>query len=457
MSRAEARRPARHRALTVWMLFFGFACGGSPEPTEPIAVVGATLIDGTLRGPVQGAVILMRDGRFECVGDRETCPIPSDARVIDGSGHWVSPAFIDTHVHLWWLQDSVWTARAQVLRLAAGITTVREMGSAHQLPAVLAAAREAATGSHPGPRIYASGRVASQPGGDEGTRVYGRLVEEFIERGVDGLKIKTGLPWDGLVSALAEAESRGYDVYGHATEAATDEAELEDAFRLGLDGVVHVLPLAVLLQSPSGATQRQEGGLAWIELWQNIDAELEERLIAAMVAEDVWLEPTLVGTYLQVNPQAHAGAPGLRFLPTERAASLRRDTLPSGYEDAASESLKRMGDLVSRFKARGGLVVVGTDQLEVPAFAFHEEIVLLVEAGLTPHEALRAATSEAAVVLGWDDRLGTVETGRIADMVLLSADPMADIRNTREIRLVFKGGVPHDPVELEAGLAGDSP
>lgn len=411
MSRPEAGSRALLRTLTAAALLLGLACGGSP--TEPIAVVGATLIDGTARGPLEGAVVIMRDGRFECVGDRDTCPVPPDVRVIDGTGLWVSPAFIDTHVHLWWLQDSVWTARAQVLRLAAGITTVREMGSAYQLGAVLAAARDAGDAGHPSPRIFTSGRVAARAGGDEDAADFGALVAKLIERGVDGLKIKSDLPPDGLAIALETAESRGYDVYGHAPDAGGTERELEGAFGLGLDGVNHVLLLSVLLQKSEGQSgETPEGQPAWIELWQNIDAELEERLIAAMLAEDVWLEPTLVGTYLQINPLAYAEAPALPYLPAALAAAFSADTLPSGNEEAAAESFKRISDLVRRFKARGGRVVVGSDQRELPVIGFHEEVALLVEAGLTPHEALRAATSEAAIILGWDDRLGTVEAAR---------------------------------------------
>lgn len=454
MYRRETGSRAHLGALTAAPLLLGVACGGgSSAPPEPIAVVGAVLIDGTMQGPLGDAVVLVRDGRFECVGDRVSCPLPPDARLIDGTGHWVLPAFIDTHVHLWWLQDSVWTAQAQVLRLAAGITTVREMASAHQLSAVLALAQRAKNDSYPGPRIFVSGRVAARANRDNTAATFGHLVTELIERGVDGLKIKTHLTPDRLAGVLETAEGRGIDVYGHATDVATNAQELEGAFRMGLDGVNHVVLLAPLLQADEGQSRSMQNERpAWIDLWRTIDPALEDRLITAMVAEDVWLEPTLVGVFFRVNPGAHAGAPALPYLPAEMAADLAGDTLPSGSAEAAAESIRRMGEFVDRFKARGGMVVAGTDQLEYPGFGLHEEMALLVGAGLTPSEALRAATSEAASALGWQDRVGTIEIGKVADMVILTSDPLADIRNTREIRVVFKGGVAYDPRELVAGL-----
>jgi len=453
----EARGLTLRAILPAAAAVCGLACGGGSADPEPIAVVGATLIDGTARGPVEDAVVLVRHGRFECAGARASCPIPPDARVIDGTGHWVVPAFIDTHVHLWWLADSAWTARAQTLRLAAGITTVREMASSHQLVAVLEAARAAEDASHPSPRIFVSGRVAAGADGNDTADDFGVIATRLIERGVDGLKIKGYLSPGDLADLLGATEGAGYPVYGHAPDAATTETELENAFQLGLDGVNHVLPLASLLQNALARSEAAADRPAWVDLWKTVDPELEDRLVDAMLAEDVWLEPTLVGTYFQVNPAAYAEAPDLEYLPAEMADGLNGDTLPSGSTADAAESLRRMLTLVGRFNARGGTLVVGTDQLEFPASGVHEEMALLVEAGLTPEEALRAATSNAALALGWEDRLGTVEAGKAADMVLLRADPLADIRNTREVGLVFKGGVAYDPELLEAELAPGRP
>jgi imidazolonepropionase-like amidohydrolase len=442
--------------IALVLLAIGGAARRDREAAPPIAVVGATLIAGTGSPPVREAVVVMRDGRFACAGPRSTCEVPSDARVIDGTGRWLLPGLIDTHVHLAWTVDSAWTARAQALRFAAGITTVREMGTLGQEEANSAAAR-AATSTAPTPRIYLSGRVDAVDRRRHRARTYSELTAELIDAGVNGIKIKGPIGTAAVAEVLAVAEDRRVNVYAHAGHAGGSLAELELAIREGLDGVVHATTFGSFIRHPEGRTSTAPPGPGtppgWVADWANIDQKLADHLMRLMIDSDVWLEPTLESAHLLVFPAEANDAEARWHVQPPQAAALRADTLATASRDDGAASLAGMEEFVRRFHEAGGTVVTGSDESALPGWAYHEELYMLVKAGFTPMEALTAATSDAARVLGWSDRLGTIESGKMADMVMLDGDPLADIRHTRLVRRVFKSGVEYEVDRLKSSAA----
>lgn len=175
--------------------------------------------------------------------------------------------------------------------------------------------------------------------------------------------------------------------------------------------------------------------------WLHSDPLAERALIDTMVARGVWLEPTLITEEWVVA--------GERFRPAwdERRIPGSYDAIRAGFPTYEGDDLARyraaydrMRDFVRRFHQAGGAVIAGTDCLPACGFGLPDELALLVEAGLTPAAALRAGTIDAARALGWETRIGSIEPGKLADLLLLDADPLDDVLNTRRISAVVAGG-----------------
>ena len=193
---------------------------------------------------------------------------------------------------------------------------------------------------------------------------------------------------------------------------------------------------------PADTSDRAAARLYSDAAWLYEDTALTDSLIRLMVKRRVWLEPTLVNEELTLTSTDELRKhPGARF--TRRAAERWRDgyASPQGAElERARSSVNAMKRFVRRFHDAGGVVIAGTGGRPFNGAGIHDELRLLVEAGLTPAAALKAATFDAARVLGSSDRTGKVAAGKVADLLMLDADPMADIRNTARIAAVVLDG-----------------
>lgn len=422
-----------------------------PPPPPVLAIVGATLIDGTGAPAVPDAVVVFQGERIVCAGTAEACPLPEGARTIDGTGRWVIPGLIDTHVHLYWLpqageEEQPWVdgRNGDKLRqqLAWGVTTIRE-ASTHLAERQTLALRDA---SHvpeiPWPRIYVSGRVDQRAIARHGAAGAGELTARLIELGVDGIKIRNGLTLDDVVAAVAEARRSGLPVYGHASD--VDEHgdpvyTTEEAVLAGVAGVMHLSYAPVdphrALPRPSEPWGGENEFEWWMAVhnvpWLHVDSARAAERIRLMVERGVWLEPTLAVTQMLSQPEP---MPSIGFvLPWNEA---QRDTAFLAFRESQR--------FVLQFYQAGGRLLAGTDHGE----GIHHDLRLLVESGLSPMSALQAATRNAALALEWEDRVGTVEAGKLADLVILDADPLDDIHNTRRIWRVVKGGILYGPEAL---------
>lgn len=222
---------------------------------------------------------------------------------------------------------------------------------------------------------------------------------------------------------------------------------------------MHVLGIAPVRAGHSAPHLSDDARIeeVWLNIarrWLHVDEGRSLELIDSMVARNVWLEPTLVaGDYL-IDSARYVSHPGNRLL------AFPYDTVRSWYPTfQGSEreeyvgATQQMKTFVRRFHEAGGIVLAGSDGIPAPAVGLHEELRLLVSAGLPAPAALRAATSDAARALGWDNRLGQIAPGMIADMVLLAANPLDNIENTRKIRAVVLRGRFLDSAALERALA----
>jgi imidazolonepropionase-like amidohydrolase len=456
------------------------ACGGSaprfrgsPAPAPLIAIVRATLWDGTGRGPVANAVTLVRGDRILCAGSAGECPIPPRARVIDAHGQWLIPGLIDSHVHLLFLiRGSTNGELALDLRdlLAQGVTTVRDMGTN---PAELLGRVNTLNAA---PRVYAMQLVAGRRfffNGFKGVRtargtVYRQppalamqalgwtpirytsadeadsVVATAQRVGAVGLKLYAQLDRQSVENLVAAAHRAGMPVWGHAWVQPTSALEQVLA---GQDGIVHAAGLAgELFSTQERDTLVNDGNLqvATAEV-ATIAAAHDPRILAAldsMAHRGTIFEPTLDATRHSVayfNTRR-------RHIPSEQEQYVRA---ASGFGMEITRQAVRRG---VRLSAGSDHVAYGPPSERPSLFG---ELRLLVDSiALTPTQALLAATRDAAMAIGGEasKQLGTIQAGRYADLVLLAKNPLLDIENLESVEWVMKGGRIWRPEQLRSGI-----
>ena len=424
------------------------ACGQGPSsPAEPagLAIVGAQLIDGTGADPVPNSVIIIRDDRIVAAGPRETTEIPEGAEVIDAAGKTIIPGLADMHAH--YGADRAATEEMLRTQLYYGVTTARSIGTdnAEQVELML----EANAGRPDTPRMFTAGRGFTHPGGfnagarqptsEEEAR---EMVRALAGQGVHFVKMWVNeMPEPGLKIApeirtaiVEEAIANGLVPVAHIDEE-TDGRQLIEA---GLGDFLHS---TVLTFGP--------GSGAPVD-----DPEPSAEFIRMCLDNNVSFTPTLS---IVQNNWHFAENPELLDDPDLRAAmnpqTLERWSDPEAraevveadnFEDRKA-AFRQVQDFVKTMHDAGVRIALGTDSgtANVPmGWGTHHELELYVEAGLTPMQAIVAATTTSAGVTPpvREAEFGTLEAGKIADLVVLDADPLEDIRNTLEIDRVMKGG-----------------
>ncbi len=186
-------------------------------------------------------------------------------------------------------------------------------------------------------------------------------------------------------------------------------------------------------------------------MYTEVDTSKVDSLIELMVEDDVYFAPTLVNferNFVLRNTPEHDQDPALQYIPEDEPA--RFGAFDSADRENWRKTVDMMKDVTRQFQKAGGLLIAGTDSpgAALPGWSLHQEMEMFVQAGITPMEALQAATLNNAKVMNKEDDLGTLETGKYADMVILDADPLEDITNTQEIHLVIKDGLVLDPGDL---------
>lgn len=469
------------RSLAVSLAVLAAPISGTARAQSTIVIRGVTVIDGTGAPPRPDAVVAIRDGRIVHLGLASAFRAPREARVIDGRGHWLVPGFIDMHAHIALgpvtgmgrgapvaTLDSTLPSRSLRTLLAHGVTTIRDPGTASTALAV-AVRDSVANGRLVGPRVFTAGEVIDAsvfPGLVVTARTPQEVraeVRRQVEVGVDYVKLYASLPPPLVRAGVEEAHAHGKKALVHPF--ATSWTAAAEA---GIDGIVHAVPSSPLLLRPD----RRAAFLAnfarstrfmfqWFEYADLSSPELDS-MVRAMTAHRVVHDPTLVvfeamawGDSARVTeaPELSLAAPSL-------LANWRADfQLTLGWRPADYDSARAVWPTVLRFvrflHERGVFLVAGTDANNpwtVPGPSLHRELALLVAAGIPPLDVLRIATRNGAEALGILDEVGTVELGKRADLVLLEADPLTHVGNTRRIAWVMQGGRIHEPAALLRGL-----
>jgi imidazolonepropionase-like amidohydrolase len=410
--------------LLASLLLWARSASASAEPSpgsEVLVIQAGQVIDGTGRPPMADAVIMVEGEKIKTIGRLNDIEIPPGAHVIDARGKSVIPGLIDMHVHY---QD--WM---EPLFLRHGVTTVRDIGN--NLDMILMRRQWSQKIRAKQPRIFACGPVIDGPNPRWGawisravaTPEEARTVaRELLDRRVDCLKAYEQLTPPQIHALVQKATPHGVPVTAHLRETAA-----ADAVALGVRALEHASGINYLT-----ASREELQGLA--------------RLV---VSSRVFLVPTLV-----VNEQlSRLLNPDIRQDPLLPHVPLHQFgwwEAPYGVGQWTETHSARQRDLLARKQAwlgevakAGGRIVAGSDTPNpyvLPGVSLLRELELLVAAGLTPLQAITAATQTAAELLGQEARLGTLVAGKVADLVILGGNPVEDIRQMRQVEQVLREG-----------------
>ena len=372
--------------------------------------------------------------------------------VIDGEGGTLVPGLHDMHSHS--------SLRSGLFYLAAGVTATRDMGNRNDFLPRLMAQIEA--GEIAGPRITPAGFIEGRSEYSARLGIVADSQEDAVEavrwyadRGYPQIKIYNSMNPDWLAAMAAEAHRLGLSVTGHVPAFTTPDAVI----RAGYDEIAHVnqLMLGWLLE-PGEDTRTPLRLTAMIRAAElDLDSEAVQDTIALMKAGNIAHDPTAVILERLMLSRAGTVAAGdeayLDHMPIGYQRYRKRSFVDVATPEADRrwrEAFQRILDTLYLLHENGIRLLPGTD--DGTGFTVHRELELFVQAGLSPAEALRLGTLGAERHLGRDDRLGSIEAGKLADFFLVAGDPTDNIRAIRRPRLVIKGGVVYFPDEIYRAL-----
>jgi imidazolonepropionase-like amidohydrolase len=427
--------------------------GQAPQGRDLTAITDVTVIDGTGAGPRPHLTVVIDGNSIVAIAPAGSPQLPATTQQISGAGKFLIPGLWDMHTHIGYAGDVT-----MELLLANGVTSVRELGG--DLAVVDWWRERIGHRELVGPRIFRAGPVVdgSKPGvpnrmvveTDEDGR---RAVQYLHQRGVDVVKVHTAVPQTAYLALLKEARTAGIGVVGHIPW----EVDPLTAINAGHHSVEHVVSLfegPVRRLVSSGQTEAD--AMAEIASDERIAA-----LGRAMAKSGTWFAPTLVAydvrtRFLNVpqtsDPRHQYVSASLlgywRQVPAIADSPERRARLAEGFRN-----FMRVARIARDQKVR---FLVGTDVAApnvLPGFSLHDELRLLVDIGFSPLEVISIATRNGAESLGRLRELGTIEVGKRADMVMLDANPVVDIANTRRIHAVVADGRLYRRAALDTLLA----
>jgi imidazolonepropionase-like amidohydrolase len=441
------------------------------------------VIDATGRGQQPDMTVIAEGDRIVAVGPWKTTHIPRKAVVVDGTGKFLIPGLWDMHVHGASDARALWS---HLLFLANGVVGVRDMSGPPDAHAWRAAQ---ASNVDPSPAIYLGSPIVDGPNPTWPDSIVvtdeaqGReVVEQQRQRGADFIKVYSKLSRGAYFAIADEANKCGIPFEGHVPESVT-AAEASNAGQKSIEHLTRVADACskeektidsemqrqeALFRAPDATrSQKMDSGKNIIRLNMRVvdtfDEATAQSLFALFVKNRTWQCPTLTLLRAQIDDPLVANDPRLNYLSkdvrTRWDAGYYKNFPPEPRAAIVKLSKLQFDEserLVGLMYRAGVPILAGTDAMNpqcFPGFGIHEELALLVDAGLSPLAALQAATRNAADFMGQIDRRGTIEVGKTADLVLLDRDPLADIHNTRSIQAVVLSGKLYPRAALDAMLA----
>jgi imidazolonepropionase-like amidohydrolase len=418
----------------------------TPPAESDLAIRHARLVHGDGRVTLR-ATVFVTAGRITRIDTSAQADTALARRSVEAAGRTLIPGLIDAHVHV-----EPWSLP---LFLKYGVTTVRDV---HNVPEYILPL--AAAGGTRRPRIVAAGAMIDGPGSFWKNAVIvddiasaRTAVRRQIEAGADVIKVYTRLSPPMIAVIVQEARARGVPVAAHLGKTNALEAAMA-----GVSSIEHLSGIAEAASAHPGRLQRAHddflAGWTAFELeWPSLEPAALDQVARTLKERGVAIVPTLA------LHEAFSRLADADLLADPALADVPPDTLKTAWDPAdimarahwtvqTLAAFKRTLPVLQRFVTAyarmGGRVVAGTDsaqQFVVPGASLHRELELYVQGGLTPAQALRSATVDAADLLGLSDRVGTIEVGKDGDLVLLDGDPLTDIRATRRVVAVWREGI----------------
>jgi len=424
------------------------------------------VIDATGTPPQTDMTVVVKDGRIIELGKSDAIQAPAAAKAVEASGKYLIPGLWDMHVHEVF---GNWLPRNEKVVLplfvANGVAGVRDMGG--DLDVLKVWRTQIAAGQLLGPRMIIAGPMLDGPvprfpsSAPVANAADGRkVVDDLKARGVDFIKIQSLIPRDGYFAAADEAKKLGIVFVGHVP----DSVRASEASNAGQKSIEHFTGIFEGCSTIEDQLIKGPKGLGLnVKTYDPVRAQA---LIALMAKNQTWQVPTLVwerGQWL-VDDIDLSHDPLTKYAPrswkdhtwpmfvSDIKKDMDTDPLPVRRKFVQME----LDMTLAMFRA-GVPFMAGTDTAAgvhiFPGFSLHQELVLFQQAGLTPMQALQTATLNPARFMGRTD-LGTVEKGKLADLVLLDANPLEDIANTQKIRAVVLAGRYFDRPALDRMLRG---
>jgi len=425
----------------------------------PIVLEGGKLVDGTGNPPVENAAVLIEGERFKTISRKGQAPYPKNAKVIKTEGKTLLPGLWDTHVHY---RD--WMAE---LFLAHGVTTILDLGNSSTW--ILAQRDGVAKGKIRAPRIFACGDPIGEGHGKRGeVKDVGQahaLVKRLLDEGVDAVKVWAHCTAEMLKVVAEEAHAAGRKVIGHLGVITARDAVLN-----GLDCLAHAtgLPMSAVKDSEKAQWMLNQeikrlqtmiigepGITAW-GLFAMMEEDTFDQVAEFLVSRKVRIEPDFVYRWQMASRRREEreyedfitfSDPRLSYIPevtlsrNMRAWQVYRRLNEQQLKEL-KEGYEKFQKFLQRFVRAGGEVDIGTDTSEgrMPGKGVHRELEFLVDAGFSTKDVLMWCTKGNADFVGKGKDLGTVEAGKIADIIVVNGDPLADIRALGKIETVIKNG-----------------
>jgi hypothetical protein len=435
---------------------------GQKSPESDVLIITNVEVVDTRQGLTSpNLTVVIKQGRIDSIAKHAMIASSHKTQVVNGSGKYLIPGLWDMHAHSAGGPAAPWDAKIILpLYIANGITGIRDMGGNLQL---LKQRKESIErGELVGPHMFISGPflnggkpyeysiTANTP--QEGRKAVDKLADEHV----DFIKVLSELSRETYFAIAEESRKQKLTFAGHVPESISTS----EASAAGQRSIEHLSGLSIACSREEGELRRQRVEAvakrdskayhaAGMRSFDTYDPAKARALFAELKKNNTWQAPTL--SWWNAQPQlasASLSDPRLKYVPASVRKSedwnpdhIRQSTAPDVFADL-EKTVVHYGELTHALNEAGVPILAGTDSPDpyvIPGFSLHDELALLVQSGLTPAQALRTATYNAALFIGKSES-GAAQKGMIADLVLLDANPLVDIHNTRKISAVILGG-----------------
>jgi Amidohydrolase family len=455
--------------LSFAFTFFGLALlsvHAQEKTSPPIVIAHVTIINPGNSSVTADRTVVIEGAKITSVAPSAGFKIPNGARLIDAHGQFLIPGLWDMHVHSAF-GDWFPGGREVILPLfiANGVTGVRDMGG--DLPVLFEWRKQIDAQQIVGPRMVVSGPML------DGYLPNGKLrfpssvpittpqsavaaVDSLKQQGADFIKVQSVISHDAYLAAAGEAHKQNLPIVGHVP----DKVRISETIAAGQKSIEHLMGIFEGCSTEEDKFVRGEGNLKM--LMATSDQARCDAIIHSLAQHQVWQCPTLAwqrgGTFLDQLDWKHQALE--KYVPAPwRDVTWRRfadEMLPDLQRDPLAlrqEYFKRNLEMIGSMHHAGVPFLAGTDAAPgiyvMPGFSLHDELANFVEAGFSPMESLQTATSNPAKFLDQESTFGTIAPGTTADLVLLTANPLDDIHNSRKIAAVVANGRLFDRTELD--------